>query len=88
MQQIALTEVARAVGLTKSAISLALRHDPRIPASHLCWSVIRKMVFGRVRFFIRSSSNLHFLENLSLTSPHHETIVTIMRQYLVSRFRP
>lgn len=33
MKRITLTEVARAVGLTKSAVSLALRHDPRIPAS-------------------------------------------------------
>jgi LacI family transcriptional regulator len=33
MKRTTLTEVARAVGLTKSAVSLALRHDPRIPAS-------------------------------------------------------
>ena len=33
MKQVTLNDVARAAGLTKSAVSLALRHDPRIPAA-------------------------------------------------------
>lgn len=31
MKAVTLREVAREAGLTKSAVSLALRHDPRIP---------------------------------------------------------
>lgn len=33
MTSVTLTDIARSVGLTKSAVSLALRHDPRIPES-------------------------------------------------------
>jgi DNA-binding LacI/PurR family transcriptional regulator len=33
MKRVTLNDVARAAGLTKSAVSLALRHDPRIPVA-------------------------------------------------------
>lgn len=37
MKRVTLNDVAQAAGLTKSAVSLALRHDPRIPETTRKW---------------------------------------------------